>query len=206
MGKKKKNNQEESIENTETQVKDAENNAHQDSEAKAKNPDDKTNDDKQDHQDSKTEEKDPIQELESKYNELNDKYLRLYSDFDNFRKRTIKEKGELISSASGEIMKDLLAVLDDFERALESNATSEDPANMKEGFELIYNKFKNILTSKGLEPMDSKGKPFDLDHHEAVTNIPAQEEEDKGKVMDVIEKGYFLNDKVLRYAKVVVGQ
>lgn len=150
--------------------------------------------------------KDPAQEWEAKYNELNDKYLRLYSDFDNYRKRTIKEKGDLISSASGDIMKDLLTVLDDFERAIQSNEESNDPESLKEGFQLIYNKFKSILTAKGLKPMDSKGEPFDIDHHEAVTNIPAQDDEDKGKVMDVIEKGYFLNEKVLRYAKVVVGQ
>lgn len=149
---------------------------------------------------------DAAQEWESKYNELNDKYLRLYSDFDNYRKRTIKEKGDLISSASGDIMKDLLSVLDDFERAIQSNEQSDDPDALKEGFQLIYNKFKNTLTAKGLKPMDSKGEVFDIDLHEAVTNIPAQEDADKGKVMDVIEKGYFLNDKVLRYAKVVVGQ
>lgn len=162
----------------------------------------------QDHEtnDQQETEQDPVQELEKKYNELNDKYLRLYSDFDNFRKRTIKEKGDLISSASGDIMKELVGVLDDFERAIQSNENSEDPEALKEGFHLIYNKFKNILTQKGLKPMESKGELFDIDHHEAVTNIPAQEEEDKGKVMDVIEKGYFLNDKVLRYAKVVVGQ
>jgi molecular chaperone GrpE len=151
-------------------------------------------------------EQDPIEELNQKYNELNDKYLRLYSDFDNFRKRTIKEKGDLISSASRDILKDLLPVLDDFERAMENNENAEDPASIKEGFTLIYNKFKNTLTQKGLKPMESKGEKFDLDLHEAITNVPAQDEEDKGKVIDVIEKGYFLNDKVLRYAKVVVGQ
>lgn len=149
---------------------------------------------------------DPVEELEMKYNELNDKYLRLYSDFDNFRKRTIKEKGDLISSAGGDIMKELLGVLDDFERAIGSNENSEDPESLKEGFQLIYNKFKNTLIQKGLKPMDSKGEKFDIDLHEAITNIPAQDDSDKGKVMDVIEKGYFLNDKVLRYAKVVVGQ
>jgi molecular chaperone GrpE len=151
-------------------------------------------------------EQDPIEELNQKYNDLNDKYLRLYSDFDNFRKRTIKEKGELISSASTDILKDLLAVLDDFERAIENNENAEDPASIKEGFTLIYNKFKNTLTQKGLKPMESKGEKFNLDLHEAITNVPAQDEDDKGKVIDVIEKGYFLNDKVLRYAKVVVGQ
>lgn len=146
------------------------------------------------------------EELEQKYNELNDKYLRLYSDFDNYRKRTIKEKSEMISSAGAGVMKDLLTILDDFERAIASNEKSEDPEGLKEGFQLIYNKFNNILKSKGLEPMDSMGKPFDIEHHEAITNIPAPSEEEKGKVMDVVEKGYFLNEKVLRYAKVVVGQ
>ena len=144
--------------------------------------------------------------LEQKYNELNDKYLRLYSDFDNYRKRTIKEKSEMISSAGAGVMKDLLTILDDFERAIASNEKSEDPDGLKEGFQLIYNKFNNILKAKGLEPMDSMGKTFDIEHHEAITNIPAPSKEEKGKVMDVVEKGYFLNEKVLRYAKVVVGQ
>lgn len=146
------------------------------------------------------------EELELKYSELNDKYLRLYSDFDNYRKRTIKEKSEMISSAGAGVMKDLLTILDDFERAVASNEKSEDPDGLKEGFQLIYNKFDNILKSKGLETMDSMGKPFDIEHHEAITNIPAPSDKEKGKVMDVVEKGYFLNEKVLRYAKVVVGQ
>jgi molecular chaperone GrpE len=146
------------------------------------------------------------EELELKNSELNDKYLRLYSDFDNYRKRTIKEKSDMISSAGAGVMKDLLTILDDFERAIASNEQSEDPDGIKEGFQLIYNKFKNILTSKGLVPMESLGKTFDIEHHEAITNIPAPSNEEKGKVMDVVEKGYFLNEKVLRYAKVVVGQ
>jgi len=144
--------------------------------------------------------------LEDKMKELNDKYLRLYSDFDNFRKRTMKEKADLISSASSGVVKDLLPVIDDFERAIQSNQTTEDLEGLKEGFLLIYNKMKNILTSKGLKPMESKGLPFDADLHEAVTNIPAPSEEEKGKVVDEIEKGYYLNEKVIRYAKVVVGQ
>jgi len=144
--------------------------------------------------------------LEDKYNELNDKYLRLYSDFDNFRKRTIKEKADLVLNANGGVIKDLLPVLDDFERAIASNENTEDVIGLKEGFSLIHNKLNNILTSKGLKPMGCKGQPFDMDLHEAITNIPAPSEEDKGKVMDEVEKGYFLNEKVLRYAKVVVGQ
>lgn len=144
--------------------------------------------------------------LEQKYAELNDKYLRLYSDFDNFRKRTMKEKADLISNASAGVLKELLPVLDDFERAIASNENTEDIQGLKEGFHLIYNKFKNTLTSKGVKPMDAKGQSFDLDLHEAITNIPAQDDSQKGKVVDEVEKGYFLNEKVLRYAKVVVGQ
>ncbi len=144
--------------------------------------------------------------LEDKFNELNDKYLRLYSDFDNFRKRTIKEKADLISNANAGVLKDLLTVLDDFERAIQSNESTEDVNGLKEGFHLIYNKFNGILISKGLKPMDSKGTPFDLDLHEAITNVPVEKEEEKGKVIDVVEKGYYLHEKVIRYAKVVVGQ
>lgn len=143
---------------------------------------------------------------EQKYMEVNDKYLRLYSDFDNFRKRTMKEKSDLISSANAGVIRDLLPILDDFERAIQSNQEATDPDGLKEGFQLIYNKMNNILESKGLKPMDSKGTPFDMDLHEAITNIPAPSEEDKGKVMDVVEKGYYLKEKVIRYAKVVVGQ
>lgn len=145
------------------------------------------------------------EQLENKITGLNDKYLRLYSDFDNFRKRTIKEKGDLITNASEGVVKDMLTILDDFERAIDNNQTSDDADAIKQGFQLIYNKFNNILVSKGLKAMDSKGQTFDIDHHEAITNIPADKKM-KGKVVDVVEKGYFLNDKVIRYAKVVVGQ
>jgi molecular chaperone GrpE len=179
---------------------------HDDAEHDAQHHEQEVQDEQQETEGQNQEEIDPEEVFTIKYNELNDKYLRLYSDFDNYRKRTIKEKGDLISSAGRDVMKDLLSVLDDFERAIESNENSEDPESIKEGVQLIYNKFKNTLTQKGLEPMESKGEKFDIDHHEAITNIPAQNDEDKGKVMDVIEKGYFLNDKVLRYAKVVVGQ
>ncbi|MDG0973025.1 MAG: nucleotide exchange factor GrpE [Crocinitomicaceae bacterium] len=144
--------------------------------------------------------------MEDKFNELNDKYLRLYSDFDNFRKRTIKEKADLISNANAGVLKDLLTVLDDFERAIQSNENTEDVNGLKEGFQLIYNKFNGILASKGLKPMESKGTPFDLDLHEAITNVPVEKEEEKGKVIDVVEKGYYLHEKVIRYAKVIVGQ
>jgi len=143
---------------------------------------------------------------EEKYNALNDKYLRLYSDFDNFRKRTIKEKADLISNGNAGVLKDMLSVLDDFERAIVSNEKTEDVQGLKEGFQLIFNKFNSILSTKGLKAMESKGTAFDLDLHEAITNVPVENKADKGKVIDVVEKGYYLNDKVIRYAKVVVGQ
>jgi molecular chaperone GrpE len=146
-----------------------------------------------------------VQELGEKLDELNDKYLRLFSEFDNFRKRTQKEKLELFKTASEDVMVAMLPVLDDFERALKVAEENEVDANHKEGIELIYNKFKKVLEQKGLECLESQGKEFDTDFHEAITNIPAPSPELKGKVVDVIEKGYTLNDKVIRFAKVVVG-
>lgn len=143
---------------------------------------------------------------EDLYNELNNKYVRLYSDFDNFRKRTIKEKADIISSASASVIGDLLGVLDDFERAIANNEKVEDVEALREGFSLIYNKLFAALKNKGLEPLESKGEIFNGDKHEAITNIPVQNEEDKGKVIDVVEKGYNLRGNILRYAKVVVGQ
>ena len=137
---------------------------------------------------------------------MNEKYVRLYSDFDNYRKRTIREKADIISSASGEVIKDLLGLLDDFERAIANNEKVDDPDSLKEGFKLIQSKLANTLSAKGLEPMEAKEKVFDPEIHEAITNIPAPSEELKGKVVDVIEKGYTLKGKILRYAKVVVGQ
>ena len=143
--------------------------------------------------------------LEEKYAELNNKYVRLYSDFDNFRKRTIKEKADIISTANGSLMADLLGTLDDFERAIANNEKVEDVESLREGFKLIYNKYFITLKNKGLEPMDCKGDVFDADKHEAITNIPA-DAADKGKIVDVIERGYNLRGRALRYAKVVVGQ
>lgn len=143
---------------------------------------------------------------EEKYNELNDRFLRLYAEFDNFRRRTNKEKVDIISNANAGILKDMLPVIDDFERAIANNETVEDIEALKEGFGLIYNKFKSMLESKGLKAMQAKGEVFDSEIHEAIANIPAPSENDKGKVIDDVEKGYYLNDKVIRFAKVVVGQ
>ena len=137
---------------------------------------------------------------------LNEKYVRLYSDFDNYRKRTIREKADIISSASGEVIKDLLGIMDDFERAIANNENVEDVDSLKEGFKLIYHKMDTFLTGKGVEHLEAKEKVFDPEIHEAVTNIPAPTEDLKGKGVDVIEKGYTLKGKILRHPKVVVGQ
>ena len=117
-----------------------------------------------------------------------------------------KEKIDLISTASAGVIKDLVSILDDFERAIANNETAEDIQIVKEGFQLIYNKFKNTLETKGLKQMIAKGETFDSEMHEAIANIPAPSEELKGKIVDDVEKGYYLHDKVIRYAKVVVGQ
>ena len=143
-------------------------------------------------------------ELKEKYDELNDKYLRLFSEFDNYRKRTAKEKIELSKTASESIMVDLLPILDDFERAIQTMENKETDANY-EGVVLIYNKLKRTLEQKGLEEINAQGATFDTDEHEALTTVPVSDESQKGKVLDVIQKGYKLNGKVIRYARVVVG-
>ncbi|MEY4384492.1 MAG: hypothetical protein RI995_2034 [Bacteroidota bacterium] len=133
--------------------------------------------------------------------ELKDKYLRLYSDFENFRKRTAKEKIELIQTASADLITDLLPVIDDYERALANSPEGE----ISEGIQLIFSKIKTTLQSKGLKEMEAKGTTFDADLHDCITQFPAPSAEEKGKVIEVIEKGYILNEKVIRFAKVVVG-
>ena len=145
---------------------------------------------------AETTEADKVQEMGEKLAELNDKYLRLYSEYENYRKRTNIEKADLLNG-SKEMMKAILPVIDDFERAL---AATQD-----EGVLLIYNKMMKILEQKGLKSMEVKGEKFDENLHEAITRIPAADEAQKGMVVDVVEKGYYLNDKVLRYAKVVVA-
>lgn len=139
-------------------------------------------------------------------NEWRDKYLRLSAEFDNSRKRHTKERIELLGSASADVIKELLPVLDDFDRAVKANETTENIEVVKEGFNLIHQKFYKKLESKGLKPVDATGKPFDTDFHEAITQIPAPSDDLKGKVVDELEKGYLLNDKVIRFSKVVIGQ
>jgi molecular chaperone GrpE len=145
------------------------------------------------------------EELEIQLAEMKDKYLRLYSEFENFRRRTSKEKLEFMETANRDLIKDLLPIQDDFERAEKSMAEAEDVNSVKEGVDLIQQKFYKTLEGKGLKPIEAKGEVFDPELHEAVTQIPSPTEDMKGKVIDEIEKGYFLGEKVIRYTKVVVG-
>ncbi|MEX1190286.1 MAG: nucleotide exchange factor GrpE [Bacteroidia bacterium] len=140
-----------------------------------------------------------------KFEEINDKYLRLYSEFDNFRKRTAKERIELSKTAGADIFTAILPVVDDFERAHKAMENTEDVETVKEGMNLIYQKLWNLLQQKGLEKVEAKGKEFDADIFEAITSIPAEDQQMKGKVVDVLEGGYALHGKVIRFAKVVVG-
>jgi molecular chaperone GrpE len=147
-----------------------------------------------------------VQKLSSELGEAKDKYLRLYSEFENFRRRTTKERIDLIKTANQDLMVALLPVVDDFERAQKALDQTEDHKTSKEGFELIYNKFNNILKQKGLKTMEvAAGAEFDTEFHEAISQMPSADGSMKGKIIDVVEKGYLLEDKVVRFAKVVTG-
>lgn len=155
--------------------------------------------------DLESESTEKVEDLGQKLIEMNDKYLRLYSDFENYRKRTSKEKLDMIKFASEDTIKDLLPIIDDYERAMEDIDNQDISDTTKEGLRLIYSKLMNTLTQKGVKPINAKGELFDENIHEAVTQIPAQCNEDKGRVIDEITKGYFMFDKVIRFSKVVVA-
>ena len=146
-----------------------------------------------------------VEELEKAKVELNDRFLRLFSEFDNYKKRTAKERLDLIETASEKVIVSLLPVVDDFERAIAANKNVDDIQSVKDGFELIYQKLLQMLKHASVEEIVAKGEAFDADLHNAIAHIPAQNEEEKGKVVDVTEKGYKLKDKVIRYPKVVVA-
>ncbi|NBA84231.1 nucleotide exchange factor GrpE [Emticicia sp. CRIBPO] len=145
-----------------------------------------------------------VDKLKSELAESKDKFIRLYSEFENFRRRTAKEKIEVIQNASEGLIKELLPVMDDFERAQKSIETTEDINAIKEGILLIFNKLQKTLQSKGLKPIEAKDQAFDVELHECITQFAAGDDK-KGLVIDEVEKGYYLNDKVIRYSKVVVG-
>lgn len=147
-----------------------------------------------------------IETLKQENKELKDKYLRLYAEFENYKKRTLKEKLDLMRTASSDTIKALLPVLDDFDRAKKNADDENTQETFSEGVTLVYNKLYSALKNKGLQPMESNGEPFDPELHEAVTEIPAPSDDLKGKVVDTIEKGYHLNDAIIRHAKVVVGK
>lgn len=160
----------------------------------------------EDKQEEIKEELSAEEKLQSELKESQDKYLRLYSEFENFRRRTSKEKLELMSTANEGLIQSLLPVIDDMERAEKSIADGGDVDSIKEGLDLVFTKFKGVLETKGVKLIEvGAGSEFDLDAHEAITQIPALEEKLKGKIVDVVEKGYKLGDKVIRFAKVVTG-
>ncbi|NMB49521.1 MAG: nucleotide exchange factor GrpE [Bacteroidales bacterium] len=153
-----------------------------------------------------TSEQDKHQKLQREYDELNEKYIRLFADFDNFRKRTLKEKADIIKSGGEKVLSDIIPLIDDFERAITALHKSDDKEALLEGIDLIYTKFLNFLQQHGIKEIEAIGQPFDPEKFEAVGTIPAPEESQEGVVIDLVQKGYTLNDKVIRFPKVIVGE
>ena len=147
-----------------------------------------------------------LEDAQTVIEEQKDKYLRLSAEFDNYRKRTMKEKAELILNGGEKSISSILPVIDDFERAIKTMETAKDVKAVKEGVELIYNKFMAVMAQNGVKVIETKDQPLDTDYHEAIAVIPAPSEEQKGKILDYVQTGYTLNDKVIRHAKVVVGE
>lgn len=156
-------------------------------------------------QQEQPQESEPADDLQDKLAEANDRYLRLAAEFDNYRRRSAKERMDLISLANENLVKDMLPIIDDFERALAAIRDSEDSASAKEGTELIYNKLVSFLKKNGVKEIEAVGEEFDTDFHEAVAQFPVEDKDKKNKVIDVTQKGYTMGDKVIRYAKVVIG-
>ena len=199
MSKKNKHKMSENFQSEEEKEKDVLNGAEQD-ETPAQD-----NDPKQEETPQETAE-DKLARSEAEIADLKDRLLRQMAEFDNYRKRTMKEKADIILNGSAGVVTDILPVIDDLERAIANSAKSEDFSALKEGIELIYNKLMHILEQKGLQKISPKNEPFDTDFHEAIAMIPAPSEDLKGKVLDCAIDGYKLNDKVLRHAKVAVGE
>ena len=156
------------------------------------------------HKKSKGEEQ--LEKVESELLELKDKHIRLQAEFDNYRKRTLKERMELLKTANESLLISILPVIDDFDRAMQTLNKIEEESPIKDGVKLIYNKFQEFLKQNGVKEIEAKGQKFDTDLHEAITKIPAPTEELKGKIVDVVQKGYYLNDKIIRFSKVVIGE
>ncbi len=151
-------------------------------------------------------EEDTVEVLKAELSEAKDKYLRLFAEFENFKRRNTRERLDLLNSAAQDTISNILPVLDDFDRAKKSAEDENTKEELSEGVLMVYNKLYKVLEAKGLKPMESDGQDFDPEVHEAITEVPAPNDEMKGKVIDTIEKGYLLNDKIIRFAKVVVGK
>ncbi len=163
-------------------------------------------DSKKDKSHKKNKAEEQLEKAENELIDLKDKHIRLQAEFDNYRKRTMKERMELLKTASESVLVNILPVIDDFDRAIQTLDGIESDAPVKEGVSLIYNKFQEFLKQNGVKEIEAKGKDFDTDLHEAITTFPAPAEDLKGKIIDVVQKGYYLNDKVIRHSKVVIGE
>ena len=202
MSKRNKHKMSENFQSEKEEEKEVLNGAEQETAA--------TQDSAQDEKEEPQEKEETVEERlaknEAEIADLKDRLLRQMAEFDNYRKRTMKEKADIILNGSAGVVTDILPVIDDLERAIANSAKSEDFSALKEGIELIYNKLMHILEQKGLQKISPKNEPFDTDYHEAIAMIPAPSEDLKGKVLDCAIDGYKLNDKVLRHAKVAVGE
>lgn len=181
-------------------------NAENASQQPVENSDEPEQSPKADPNTEKSEEKKSEPDTNALYEEMKDKYLRLSAEFDNYRKRTMREKTDMLKFGSEDTLKDLLPVIDDLDRALKAIETATEISAVKDGLQLITNKFNEFLKTKGVKEIEAVGKELDTDLHEAITKIPAPQEELKGKIVDVIQKGYTIHDKVMRFSKVVVGE
>ena len=191
------NKEEKNIEKDEmTEKKSAENIEAQEN-ANAANPENNENEESEESE---------LEKAQKKIEELNDKYLRQIAEFDNYRKRVMKEKADMIKYSGEKVITTLLPILDDMERAIQNMEKTEDVASVKEGVQLILDKFMKLLKQEGLSRIETEGKDFDTDFHEAIAMVPGQPEEMKGKIIDCVTPGYMLNDKVIRHAKVAVAQ
>ncbi len=169
-------------------------------------PQEELQDESQESEDEKEAPKDPLEEAQAKIDELNDTLLRKMAEFENYRKRTLKEKAELILNGGEKTIKKILPVIDDMERAIENGKKTDDVATLREGMDLIYKKFIKILEGEGVKRIETDGEDFNTDYHEAIAMVPGMGDDKKGKVIDCVQTGYTLNDKVIRFAKVAVGQ
>ncbi len=192
----KESHDSEKQETASTDSKEQENNTHEDHQSK--------HDNNKENEQTKKEEKDPLAEAQKEIEELKDRYLRTAAEFDNYKKRTLREKADLILNGGVKTVTAILPVLDDFERAIADK--SEDPKVIKEGVQMIFNKFVKTLESLGVKKIDTKDQDFNTDYHEAVAMVPGMGDDKKGKVIDCVQTGYTMNDKVIRHAKVAVGQ